>query len=178
MTIMKLSYETTYRYFRATWDIGAREELVDLVKSGRISPCRTIDLGCGTASNVIFLAQNGFKVTGIYYAVSAIRLGQERAKEAGVTVNFIQDDLTNLQHTNGTYDLLVDYGTLDDLISQDRDLYLQNVLPLSHPGSLFLLYCFEWQLRWWEKVILKLSFLAQWLLTRVKLNAVLENISR
>jgi hypothetical protein len=28
---------------------------------------------------------------------------------------------------------------------------MHNVLPLSHPGSRFLLYCFEWEPRWWER---------------------------
>jgi hypothetical protein len=63
-----------------------------------------------------------------------------------------------LQHINGTFDLLVDYGTLDDLRPSHRDLYLKNVLPLTHQGSLFLLYCFEWELRWWER---SLAFFGQ-----------------
>ena len=155
---MKSFYNITYHRFRAPWDIGPRQELVELVESGRIKPCRAIDLGSGTASNCIFLAQHGFDVTGLDYAQAAIELGRKRAKEAGVTVNFIQDDLTNLHHVDGTYDLLVDYGTLDDLLPKDRDLYMENVLPLTQPGSQFLLYCFEWPLRRWERLMLRLSF--------------------
>lgn len=158
MSFMKLFYNLTYSRFRAPWDIGPREELVALVESGRLKPCRAIDLGSGTASNCIFLAQHGFDVTGLDYAQAAIELGRKRAKEAGVTVNFIQDDLTNLHHVDGTYDLLVDYGTLDDLLPKDRDLYMENVLPLTQPGSQFLLYCFEWPLRRWERLMLRLSF--------------------
>lgn len=30
-------------------------------------------------------------------------------------------------------------------------LYMENVLPLTHPGSRFFLWCFEWPTRWWEK---------------------------
>lgn len=52
---------------------------------------------------------------------------------------------------SGTFNLLVDYGTLDDLTLMDRERYLQNVRPLTHPGSQLLLYCFEWQPRWWER---------------------------
>lgn len=147
---MKWFYDITYRYFRAPWDIGPRKELVELVESGRLPPGKAIDLGSGTASNCIFLAQRGFSVTGLDYALAAIELGRKRAAEAGVQVDFIQDDLTDLQHVNGTFDLLVDYGTLDDLKPKARDLYLQNVLPLTRPGSRFLLYCFEWPPRWWE----------------------------
>ncbi len=148
---MKWFYDTLYRRFRAPWDIGPRKELVELVKSGRITPCRAIDLGSGTASNCIFLAQHGFDVTGVDYTGAAIELGRKRAREAGVSVNFVQDDLTALRHVTGPFDLLVDYGTLDDLSPKARDLYLQNVLPLTQPGSRFVLYGFEWEPRWWER---------------------------
>ena len=140
-----------YPFISIPWDIGSREELVSLVESGRVKPCRAIDLGSGTASNVIYLAQHGFEVTGVDYSPEAIEMGRLRAREADVEVTFIEDDLTNLQHINGTFDLLVDYGTLDDLRTPQRDLYMKNVLPLTHQGSLFLLYCFEWWPLWWER---------------------------
>ncbi|OGO64606.1 MAG: hypothetical protein A2Z45_07775, partial [Chloroflexi bacterium RBG_19FT_COMBO_55_16] len=139
---MKWFYELLYRRFHAPWDIGPREELVELVEAGRIRPCKAIDLGSGTASNSIFLAQHGYNVTGVDCAAAAIDLGRKRAAEAGVTVNFIQDDLTSLQHVSGTFDLLVNYGRLDDLTSAERDRYVQNVLPLTHLKSQFLIYCF------------------------------------
>jgi cyclopropane fatty-acyl-phospholipid synthase-like methyltransferase len=83
-------------------------------------------------------------VTGVDYAKSAIKLGRSRARKAGVSVTFIEDDLTDLRHIKGTFDLLVDYGTLDDLSPKERDLYVKNVLPLTHPDTIFLLFCFEW----------------------------------
>ena len=155
---MKLFYEIGYRYFKMPWDLGPRKELVQLVESGRIKPCRAIDLGSGTASNVIFLARHGFDVTGVDYAASAVELGRRRAEAAGVKVTFIQDDLTNLRHVAGAFDFLVDYGTLDDLRPEDRDLYVQNILPLTRPGSHFLLYCFEWSPGWWERLLLRVAF--------------------
>lgn len=69
---MKPFYNWLYRTGRAHWDIGPRKELVEAVESGRIQPCRAIDLGCGTASNAIFLAQHGFAVTGTDYTRAAI----------------------------------------------------------------------------------------------------------
>jgi SAM-dependent methyltransferase len=152
-------YNTGYRHFRMPWDIGPRAELVELVESGRIKPCRAVDLGSGTSSNAIFLAEHGFDVTGVDYAPSAIELGRNRAREADVQVNFIVDNLTDLRHVSGTFDFLVDYGTLDDLSLKDRGLYMQNVLPLTHPGSKFLLWCFEWPSRWWERLFgLRMAF--------------------
>jgi 2-polyprenyl-3-methyl-5-hydroxy-6-metoxy-1,4-benzoquinol methylase len=152
---MKWFYEITYKRFRAPWDIGPRAELVDLVESGQIQPCRAIDLGSGTASNCIFLAQHGFEVTGVDFAAAAIELGNKRADEAGVRVKFIQDDLTDLQHVHGKFDLLVDYGTMDDLKPSDRELFVETVLTLTKPGTRFLLYGFEWEPRWWERPIFR-----------------------
>ncbi len=146
-------YEIMYRYFRAPWDIGAREELVSLVEGGRIKPCRAIDLGCGTGANAIYLAQHGFDVTGVDYAKAAIEKARARASDAGVQVNFLVDDLTNLRHASGTFDFLLDYGVLDDLRPRQREQYLRNMLPLTHSGSYYLLWGFEYPERWWEKFI-------------------------
>lgn len=150
---MKWFYELVYGRLRAPWDIGPRKELVELVESGRIKPGKAIDLGSGTASNCIFLAQHGFDVTGVDFATAAVELGRKRATAAGVSVNFVQDDLTHLRHITGKFDLLVDYGTLDDLNSRDRERYIQNILPLAHSGTRFVLYCFEWTPRWWERLL-------------------------
>ncbi|MEW6034860.1 MAG: class I SAM-dependent methyltransferase [Chloroflexota bacterium] len=150
---MKLFYEIVYRHFRAPWDIGAREELVCLVQDGRIKPCRAIDLGCGAGANAIYLAQHGFDVTGVDYTKAAIEKAQARARDAGVRINFSVDDLTNLRHVSGTFDFLLDYGTLDDLRPHQRETYLRNMLPLAHSGSHYLLWGFEYPLRWWEKLV-------------------------
>lgn len=125
---------------------------MNLVEDGRVRPCRAIDLGCGTATNVVYLAQHGFDVTGVDFIPAAIELGRAKALQAGVEPRLVVDDLTNLQHIHGTFDLLVDYGTLDDMSPPHRHLYMKNVLPLTHPGSVFLLYCFEWPPRWWERL--------------------------
>ena len=153
MTMMKLFYENMYRYFKAPWDVGARQELVSLVESGRVQPGRALDLGCGAGANAIYLAQHGFEVTGVDFAKAAIEKARTSAREARVQVNFIVDDLTNLRHVPGTFDFLLDYGVLDDLRPGQRELYLLNLLPRTHLGSRYLLWGFEYPMRWWEKFV-------------------------
>jgi hypothetical protein len=60
-----------------------------------------------------------------------------------VAVRFFEDDLTNLRHVDGAFDLLLDFGALNDLNQQDRDSHMKNVLPLTHPASSYLLLGFE-----------------------------------
>jgi len=106
MKLKNLIMELGYRYARMPYENGPPEHLMELVESGRISPCRAIDLGCGTGGNAVFLAQHGFEVTGVDFAPSAIAKARRRAEAAGVEVAFVVDDLTNLQKIKGTFDFL------------------------------------------------------------------------
>lgn len=150
---MKWFYELTYRHFTAPWEIGPRDELVHLAESGKLAPCRAIDLGCGTGANAIYLAQRGFDVTGVDFAAAGIEKATRAAQAAGVSIEWVLDDLTNLRHVRGPFDLLVDYGVLDDIRPRWRELYARSILPLTHPGTRFLLWGFEYPIRWWERLL-------------------------
>lgn len=142
--------------FRPPWDAKPRQAFAQLVESGRLKPGRLIELGSGAARNAIFLARHGFDVTGVESNPTLVELARKKAMAERVAARFVVDDLTNLQKVSGPFDVLVDYSTLDDLPLEQRDRYVQNVLPLTRPGSQFVLYCLEWTLSWWEKLTLKL----------------------
>ena len=150
---MKRFYDVGYRHFTMPWEGGARSELVELVESGRLKPCRAVDLGCGSGANAVFLAEHGFEVTGVDFAAAALEKAQRLAANQKVRVDWIEDDLTNFKRLHGPFDLLVDYGALDDLGRRDRDRYVEQVTPLAAPGAEFLLWCFEWAPRWWERAV-------------------------
>jgi SAM-dependent methyltransferase len=148
---MKLFYDAWYRFGRPPWVGEARSELVELVTNGTLTPGRAIDLGCGEGDNAIFLARHGFSVSALDFAPAAIAKARRKAAAAGVAIEFLVDDLTKLRKVRGEFDLLVDYGTLDDLSFPHRDAYVRQVVPLAGPGSHFLLWCFEWKLGLWER---------------------------
>jgi SAM-dependent methyltransferase len=113
-------------------------------------------LGCGEGDNAIFLAQHGFDVTAVDFAPRAIAKAQRKARIAGAEVEFVVDDLTHLRNVSGQFDLLVDYGTLDDLGIRQRGEYVREVVPLARSGARFLLWCFEWKLRRHERLLTSL----------------------
>lgn len=51
----------------------------------------------------------------------------------------------------GPYDLLVDYGTLDDLKGRRRAAMAANIIELARPGASFLLWCCYDAIRWWRR---------------------------
>lgn len=141
-------YDAFYRR-GAPWEIGPRSELVELVRSGRLSPDerpRAVDLGCGSGANPVFLAQSGFDVTGVDFSPVGLSKARDAAAETGVqaTCRFVEGDLTaDAGGITGPFDLIVDYGTLDDLRGRGRDAMTRLVHDLSAPGTMFLLWCFQ-----------------------------------
>ena len=129
----------------SSWIFGSAHELQEyaqFVESGTIAPGRAIDVGCGEGSNVIYLSKCDFDVTGVDFSPTAIKRATSNAQAAGVEVTFVEDDLTNLRHVSGTFDLLVDFGALNDLNPGDRDSYMENILLLTRPCSCFILMGF------------------------------------
>jgi cyclopropane fatty-acyl-phospholipid synthase-like methyltransferase len=144
--LKKWLYELIYRSVPVDWIFGSSskiERFVELAVAGRIPPGRAITLGCGVGRETIYLAKKGFDVIGLDFSPTAIQRARGRAKAEGVDIQFVVDDLTNLQHVSGTYDLVMDFGALNDLNQGARDLYMQNVLPLTHPSGKYVMFCFE-----------------------------------
>ena len=86
------------------------------------------------------------------FSPAAIAKAKAKAHEVGADVDFVIDDLTRLTGVSGHFDVLVDYGTFDDLSNRDRAAYVDQVRALAKPGAKFLLWCFEWEPKGWERV--------------------------
>ncbi len=146
----KRVYDWMYRVW-APWDaVGIRTELRGLVESGRVTPQThqtAIDLGCGTGANVVYLAEQGFDATGVDFSPVALDKARARAVDAGVAdaITWVEGDLL-ADHIDGllpTYDLLVDFGVLDDFQGEDRARMAATIRRLSHPGSEVVFWCFH-----------------------------------
>ncbi len=65
-----------------TWNVETPPELlVELVDSGKVHPCKVVDLGCGAGNYAIYLVGRGFEVTGIDASQTAIRIAKENAEK-------------------------------------------------------------------------------------------------
>ena len=118
--------------------------LIDLVEKGRIKPCRCIDLGCGTGNYSIYLARNGFGVTGIDISPSAIGIAKENARGKGVRCHFIVADVLSARdQIQGTFDFAFDWVVLHHVFPQKRRRYVESVFSLLNPGGIYLSVCFN-----------------------------------
>ena len=90
------------------WDTGAPDPLlVEMIESRAIAPGRTLEIGCGTGTNAIFLAQHGFDVLGV--DISEVAISRARAKSHG-RCRFEVLDFLAAAPTGGPFAFVFDRG--------------------------------------------------------------------
>jgi cyclopropane fatty-acyl-phospholipid synthase-like methyltransferase len=146
--IQRLSFWWRYLLSRAPWDTGITPpEIVALVEHERLPPGRAIDLGCGTGTNVIYLAQHGWEALGVDYVAQPLLLAQHKAHRAGVEdrATFVFGDITRLAEIpiGGPFDMAMDIGCGHSLPLGALPRYAHDVAAIVRPGGTFMVYMFR-----------------------------------
>jgi cyclopropane fatty-acyl-phospholipid synthase-like methyltransferase len=129
-------------YFRnPPWDSGiSPPELLEFIQTHPAG--KAIDLGCGTGTNVITLARAGWQVTGVDFALPAIRMARKKLAHAEIRANVRVGDVTKLRGITGPFDLALDLGCFHGLSQQGRRDYLTQLQRVLAPNGFWLLYAF------------------------------------
>jgi methyl halide transferase len=110
------------------WDTGRpSSELQRTLSEYRIQPCRALELGCGTGTNSVWLAQQGFEVTGVDVAPLAVEQAETRAHAAGVKVHFVVADVFHLPDLGAPFAFFFDRGCYHAVRRDSPDAYASAV---------------------------------------------------
>jgi 2-polyprenyl-3-methyl-5-hydroxy-6-metoxy-1,4-benzoquinol methylase len=132
-------WERRYREGDSPWDTGRPStELRRVLAEEEIAPCRCIELGCGTGSNAVWLAQQGFDVSAVDISPLAIERATARAAAAGVTVRWLTADVLDPPDLGGPYRFFFDRGCYHVVRRTDVQRFLQTLDRLTEPGTLGL----------------------------------------
>jgi SAM-dependent methyltransferase len=139
-------YRAFYLLRLRVWERSAPPRDVAALVEGpaALPPGRALDVGCGSGTDSIYLAQHGWDVTGVDIVGEAVELARRRATSANVRVKFVQGDATRLRDLglDGGFDLIVDFGCMHTLPADLRPAYVQSVSDVARPGATLLLYGF------------------------------------
>lgn len=138
-----------YRVGFTPWDgHPLAQSLRDLIEGSSDTPALTagssLEVGCGTGDCSIYLAQHGWKVTGVDFVAKALDKARAKAVAADVSVNFVQADVTHLSQAGigADFQLIVDNGCLHNMSDGDRDAYVREVSALAAPDARLLIVAF------------------------------------
>jgi cyclopropane fatty-acyl-phospholipid synthase-like methyltransferase len=141
-------YWTRYLTGSAPWDTGiVPPEIVELIEGDQLPAGQAIDLGCGTGTTSIYLARNGWQVTGIDLVGWAIREARRKARRAGVEqmATFRRGSVIKVGRRIGdqTVDLAVDIGCFHGLSAQESRDYSAMLKRITRTGGVYMLYSFS-----------------------------------
>lgn len=141
--LRKLFFDLQYRFSKPPWDSGITPpEVSALIESSNIKG-RALDLGCGTGTNSIYLAQHGLIVVGVDFSSKAITTARDKARRAGVTVEFHSADVTRLDFLSEPFDFVLDIGCFHAVDETGRARYADHLTRLTRAGGMFMLYAFS-----------------------------------
>ncbi|HYS98189.1 MAG TPA: class I SAM-dependent methyltransferase [Candidatus Dormibacteraeota bacterium] len=144
--LASLMFRAMYRFGFKPWDSGIPPpELKELIEGPQArAPGKALDLGCGTGTNTMYMAQHGWDVTGIDFVSTAIEAARKKVQAANVTPRLIQGDVTRLKELSiGVgYSLVFDLGCLHSIPEARRDGYAAGVNEVTVPGADFLVWGF------------------------------------
>ncbi len=134
------SWNESYASGQLPWDTGQPEPLlVEFVTSSGVKPGPTLEIGAGTGTNAIWMAERGFDVLGV--DVSPIAVERARAKMEGraLRCRFAALDFLATTPPDGPFQFVFDRGCFHVFDEPDeRQRFAARVAAALAPGGLWL----------------------------------------
>ncbi len=143
----RLIYRLMYRLGRPGWDTGITPpEVVEAFAYDDVPPGPALDLGCGTGTNVIYLARQGRRAIGIDFVPQAIAQARQKAQQAGVqeNVQFLVADVTRLAELDlPQCSFALDMGCFHGLGEDGQRRYVEALAGQLLPGGRVMLFTLD-----------------------------------
>jgi SAM-dependent methyltransferase len=100
------------------------------------SGARVLDIPCGVGRHSVELAERGFRVTGVDATAAYLETASERAREAGVEVEFVHEDMREFRREasfDAVVNLYTSFGYFEDRADDERTA--RNVYESLKPGG-------------------------------------------
>jgi SAM-dependent methyltransferase len=137
--IKQEQFEAHYRAKTTPWDLGRPDfNLIDAVTKTPIKSCRALDIGCGSGHNSIWLAQQGFLVTGVDVSETALQKAKENASKSNAKCTFLSIIFLEHEVPGAPFGFIFDRGCWHLLDSQKREQFAEKVSHYLEEGGLWL----------------------------------------
>jgi len=118
------------------------ENIVGYFEKKLFRPGKVLELGCGPGRNAIYFAEKGCNIDAVDLSQESLKWAEERAIEKNVSVNFINENIFELDIEEGTYDIVYDSGCFHHIAPHRRMSYINLVKKALKPNGFFAITCF------------------------------------
>lgn len=152
--VLESSFEERVRTFMSSWedayktvppwDVGRPQPaFVELVRARELDQGRVLDVGCGTGENALYLADNGFSVSGVDLSDRAIAAGRAKAKERRLKVDFRAGNALSLDFKDKVFDNVIDSGLFHTFTDYDRPVFAREIARVLVTSGKYFMLCFS-----------------------------------
>ncbi|MFW5713136.1 MAG: class I SAM-dependent methyltransferase [Brevefilum sp.] len=121
------------------WDTGVSPpELKAFLEKAQ--PGRALDVGCGTGTNLLTMAEAGWQVVGIDIAWLSILRAKNKVQQDDLEARVIYGDITGEPDIHPPFDLILDIGCYHGLSQKGREDYRAHIRDWLNPGGTLLMY--------------------------------------
>ncbi len=136
--VQQMFYGKASRPEDLPWHSDKPAELLIKAISERKVPGKALDLGCGTGVFSVYLAKQGYEVTGLDFIPKALTMAQQRAEAENAHVTWVLADLFDWQAAD-PFDLVLDSGCLHTVASGNMSRYKEKLLSWTAPHADYIL---------------------------------------
>lgn len=135
----EFDWDDFYRQGTPPWDTGLLEpDLKRLVDKDLIKPCATLELGCGSGIEAIYLAKKHFDVTAVDCSAMAIDRAQTRARAQNALLRIVHDDVFKFcNQLKSKFDLVYDIGFYHFIRKHHLSSFIDLLWKITRKGSLY-----------------------------------------
>jgi SAM-dependent methyltransferase len=139
-----LIYRIMYLFTKPGWDTGVTPpEVVAAFEQDQIPAGPALDLGCGTGTNVIYMAQHGRQAIGVDFVPRAIAAAKDKARRANVAerTQFLVGDVSKLSQLGlPRCAYALDMGCFHGLSEEEQRRYAAALSALLVTGGRYMLF--------------------------------------
>ncbi|MHC5036829.1 MAG: class I SAM-dependent methyltransferase [Planctomycetota bacterium] len=138
-------WENRYQAGDKPWDTGRPSpELVRQIEGLGLTGGRVLEVGCGTASDAIWMAERGFTVVAIDLSPTVLAMAREKAKAAGAEgLTIVEEDFfAESPVQGGGFDFVYDRGAFHHQADGTyRQQFAEQVRHTLRPSGTWLSLC-------------------------------------
>lgn len=108
--------------------------------AGSLKGKKILEIGCGTGSSTVALAEQGADVTGIDLDADALKVAEERKKlyALDIKLEYMNAADVHKNYPKGTFDFIIFFATIEHMIHEERMIAMKETWDLLSPGGLWV----------------------------------------